>query len=127
MTRNIMNFMTLGSVDSIRRQSEFEFAAKSVEQFGLKNEVIAQRLALEEAKKKEEVETAAKKTRKEVKKAEKAEIEERWKKMLAVHVAVEAWEVQRARLREAGTTLKRKTCPRSPRDPSSQNRSRQTM
>ncbi|KAK7041044.1 hypothetical protein R3P38DRAFT_3179567 [Favolaschia claudopus] len=53
------------------------------------DEVIAQKLALEEAKQKEEVEKAAKKTRKEVKKAEKAEIEERWKKI---------WQYMRRRL-----------------------------
>ncbi|KAK7007077.1 hypothetical protein R3P38DRAFT_2554149 [Favolaschia claudopus] len=80
------------------------------------DEVIAQKLALEEAKQKEELEKAAKKTRKEVKKAEKAEIEERWKKMLAVHAAaVEAWKVQRARLREAGTRAK--DLPKKPRRP----------
>ncbi|KAK6972047.1 hypothetical protein R3P38DRAFT_2812802 [Favolaschia claudopus] len=43
------------------------------------DEVIAQKVALEEAKEKEEVEKAAKKTRKEARKVEKVEIEEKCK------------------------------------------------
>ncbi|KAK6988412.1 hypothetical protein R3P38DRAFT_3332069 [Favolaschia claudopus] len=80
------------------------------------DEVIVQKLALEEAKKKEEVDKAAKKTRREARKAEKAEIEEKWKGMLAAHAAaVEAWKERCARLREAGTRAK--DLPKKPKRP----------
>ncbi|KAK6971391.1 hypothetical protein R3P38DRAFT_3609164 [Favolaschia claudopus] len=80
------------------------------------DEVIEQKLALDQAKETEEAEKVAKKTRKEAKKVERAEIEEKWKEMLVVHAAaVEAWEWECVRLREAGTRAK--DLPKKPRRP----------
>ncbi|KAK7059543.1 hypothetical protein R3P38DRAFT_3167976 [Favolaschia claudopus] len=70
------------------------------------DEVIEQKLALDQAK---ETEEAEKKTRQEAKKVERAEIEEKWKQMLVVR------ERECVRLREAGTRAK--DLPKKPRRP----------